>query len=62
MAWVQVENKSCSTKYAVENVENWIFLEKPHTYIKLNKEEESYLKRQFKDQLLKKYQSSSDNS
>ena len=56
MAWLGRNLIPQSNKYAVDNVEDWIFLERPQMPMKLNKQEEIFIKGQFKKQLEAKYQ------
>jgi hypothetical protein len=58
MAWLAKHHIPNSPKYAVDNVEDWIFLSRSSVPLKLNKQEETYIKSQFKKQLEAKYQTS----
>lgn len=58
MAWLAKHHIPNPNKYAVDNVEDWIFLSRPQMPLKLNKQEELYVKAQFKKQLEAKYQTS----
>ena len=62
MAWYSNNNLHVTTKYAVDNVEDWVFFKKQNLTKTLNKDEENFIKEQFRKELEQKYNKESKHS